>query len=82
MSSTSAVHSILPKEMEIYFAQTKEKYEELNEKLMGDIASSELAKAAKELSDIGKTVDLIEQREQILSSIADLDKMVLEEQAK
>jgi len=66
--------------MEIYFAKTKEKYEELNEKLMGDIASSELAKAAKELSDIGKTVDLIEQRERLMQSIADLDKIVQEEQ--
>jgi hypothetical protein len=68
--------------MEIYFARTKDKYEELNEKLMGDMASSELAKAAKELSDIGKTVALIEQRELLMQSIADLDKMVLEEQAK
>jgi hypothetical protein len=68
--------------MEMYFTKTKERYAELNEELMGDIASSEMARAAKELSDIGKTVDLIEQREQLLQAIADLDQMALDEQQK
>jgi hypothetical protein len=68
--------------MEIYFIKTKEKYAELNEKLMGELASSELAQAAKELSDIGKTVDLIEQREQLMLSISDLEKMATEEKEK
>lgn len=81
-SSTHRSNSQLPKEMDVYFVKTKEKYNELNEKLMGELASSELAKAAKELSDIGKTVDLIEQRERLLESIAELDAMVLEEQEK
>jgi hypothetical protein len=68
--------------MEMYFVKTKEKYEQLNEKLMGEIAISEMAQAAKELNDIGKTVALIVQREQLVKSIAELDKMAREEQEK
>lgn len=81
-TSSISEHSQLPHEMELYFTKTKEKYQQLNLKLMGDIASSELAQTAKELSDIGKTMELIDQREQLLQAIADLDKMALEEQAK
>jgi hypothetical protein len=75
-------HSQLPPEMDTYFSRTKQQYSQLSERLMGDMASSELAAAAKQLSDIGKTVELIEQREQLLRAIEELEKMAREELEK
>jgi len=81
-SSFSNDHSQLPQEIELYFTKTKEKYQALNDQLMGDIDSSKMAQAAKDLSDMSKTVELIEQREQLLQAIADLNDMVQEEENK
>ena len=78
----SPTHSQLPPEMDTYFSRTKQQYSQLSERLMGDMASSELAAAAKQLSDIGKTVELIEQREQLLRAIEELEKMAREELEK
>ena len=78
----SHAHSQLPPEMDTYFSRTKQQYSQLSERLMGDMASSELAAAAKQLSDIGKTVELIEQREQLLRAIEELEKMASEELEK
>ena len=81
LSSTSR-HSQLPAEMNQFFSRTKKQYSALNERLLGDLSSSELTKAAKELSSIGKTIELIEERERILKSINDLEVMMEEEKNK
>lgn len=77
----SSSHSTLPQEMDEYFLQTKKRYSELNEKLQGNVSSFEIAKLAKELNSVGKTIELIEQRDHILKSIAELTDMIAQEQS-
>lgn len=68
--------------MEKYFSQTKKKSDELHQLLMGELSSSDMARISKELSELSKTVELLGQRDQLLQSIEDLDKMAKEEKKR